>query len=61
MKTIVINHLRSGKTRKYGLLRKTTICDYETNQGLVREKCREGRLPEYRLRETREIVNVEFV
>lgn len=62
MRTIIINHLKCSKTRQYGLLKKTTIQDYETSSGIVREKTREGRLPRYYLlKKPREPINVEFI
>ena len=61
MRTIMIDHLKGGKTRKYGLLHKVTVQDYETRLGIVREKTKDGRLPEYTLLKTREPVKVEFI
>lgn len=61
MRTIYIDHLSCSKPRKYGLFKPTTIQDYNSFAGIVREKTVEGKLPTYYLRKPKEVVNVVFI
>lgn len=61
MRTIFISHLRQGKTRKSIL--GNLVTDYDTCYGVVREVAPKSgnKPPKYRIRGTRELVNVIMI
>lgn len=61
MRTIIINRLNHGKTRKDIFGRHVTI--YDTHEGPVKEICpRDGsKTPKYIIKRTRESVNVVII
>jgi hypothetical protein len=64
MKNLTLNHLKTDAAWTSNFLgKKATIQDYETNQGVVREYCIDGRKPRYAIvnKMLREPVKVNIV
>ena len=60
-RVVIVDHLQHGEPKKIGLFGRTTICDYMSPEGLVREYHRKGdKVPEYRILKTGEKVKVNF-